>query len=333
MTGLTRRTAIAGAVAATALPLAGRGARAAGFPEKPIRTIIPIAPGGQTDVLARLLQQTIDKSKLLPQPLVIVNNAAAGGTAGTRTVRDAEADGYTIGMFHMGLLTAPAMGVVDYDHTAFDMIGQIGRTPIGLGVTESSRFKSIQDLIAAAKAKPDTITVAMNIGLLPHFVPLMFQQDAGIRLRYVQSGGGAVRLKSLLGNHTEVSLFASSEFVLFKEQGIKPLVMFSENRVADLPDVPTAREIGVKTVFEERVMAFAPKGTPRDRLDIIAKALQVALDDPEVASRLTALGIERQFVDGAKLRATLDELKGPIVTVGQEVRKAQAEQAAAEKKP
>ena len=132
MTGLTRRTAIAAAVAAATLPMAARGARASGFPEKPIRTIIPIAPGGQTDVLARLLQQTIDKNKLLPQPLVIVNNAAAGGTAGTRTVRDAEADGYTIGMFHMGLLTAPAMGVVDYDHTAFEMIGQVGRTPIGL---------------------------------------------------------------------------------------------------------------------------------------------------------------------------------------------------------
>ena len=150
----------------------------------------------------------------------------------------------------------------------------------------------------------------MNIGLLPHFVPLMFQQDAGIRLRYVQSGGGAVRLKSLLGNHTEVSLFASSEFVLYKEQGIRPLVMFSESRVPDLPDVPTAREIGVKTVFEERVMAFAPKGTPRDRLDVVAKALQAALDDPEVVSRLTALGIERQFVDGAKLRATLDDAEG-----------------------
>lgn len=331
MTRITRRTALAGAAAATMLP-AMRSARAAGYPEKPIRTIIPIAPGGQTDVLARLLQQTIDKNKLLPQPLVIVNNAAAGGTAGTRTIRDADPDGYTIGMFHMGLLTAPAMGVVDYDHTAFEMIAQVGRTPVGLGVMADSRFKTIQDLVAEAKAKPDTITVAMNIGLLPHFVPLMFQRDAGIRLRYVQSGGGAVRLKSLLGKHTEMSLFASSEFMLFKEQGVRPLVMFSEARVPELPDVPTARELGISTVFEERVMAFAPKGTPRDRLDVVAKALRAGLDDVDVVSRLQALGIERQFVEGPQLRATLDALKGPIVQVGEEVRKAQAEQAA-EKKP
>ncbi len=224
---------------------------------------------------------------LLPQPLVmIVNNAAAGGTAGTRTVRDAEADGYTIGMFHMGLLTAPAMGVVDYDHTAFEMIGQVGRTPIGLGVTASSRFKSIQDLIAEAKAKPDTITVAMNIGLLPHFVPLMFQQDAGIRLRY------AVGWRS---GAAEVTPGQSHRGLALRELGVRALRAGHqaagnvENRVPDLPDVPTAREIGINTVFEERVMAFAPKGTPRDRLDVVAKALQSALDDPEVVTQLAAL--------------------------------------------
>jgi tripartite-type tricarboxylate transporter receptor subunit TctC len=126
----------------------------------------------------------------------------------------------------------------------------------------------------------------MNIGLLPHFVPLMFQQDANVQFRYVQSGGGAVRLKSLLGGHTDTSIFASSEFVLYKDQGIRPLVMFSESRIADLPDVPTAREIGVNTVFEERVMAFAPKHTPKDRIAVLAKALEASLNDAEVVERL-----------------------------------------------
>jgi putative tricarboxylic transport membrane protein len=323
MTSTTRRTALAGAAAAAVTGTVGRGF-AATYPEKPIRTIVPIAPGGQTDVLTRLLQQTIDKMKLLPQPLVIVNNAAAGGTAGTRLIRDADPDGYTIGMFHMGLLTAPAMGVVDYDHSAFELIGQIARTPIGLGVAADSRFKSIQEVIAEAKAKPDSVRVAMNIGLLPHFVPLMFQQDVGVQFRYVQSGGGAVRLKSLLGNHTDMSIFASSEFVLYKEQGIRPLVMFSESRVGDLPEVPTARELGYKTVFEERVMSFAPKGTPKDRTDALAKAFEAAMNDPEVVERLKSLGVERQFITGAQLRGILDGLKGPIAKVGEEVRKAQA---------
>lgn len=296
------------------------------YPEKPVRMIIPIAPGGQTDVVARLLQLTIDKQKLMPQPIVVINNAAAGGTVGTRQVKESEPDGYTVGVFHMGLLTAPAMGVVDYDHGAFELIGQIGRTQIGMGGLADGRFKTIQDVVTEARAKPDTITVAMNIGLLPHFVPLMFQQDAGITFRYVQAGGGAVRLKSVLGKHTELSLFSGPEFLLFQAQGIKPLVMFSDVRAPELPDVPTAKEIGVGTVFEERIIAFAPKGTPKDRLDVVATALRAAMEDAEVAERYRGLGIDRVFIDGTKLNGHLDGLKGPISKVGEAVRKARAEQ-------
>jgi tripartite-type tricarboxylate transporter receptor subunit TctC len=328
MTKITRRYALKLAAGASALPLASGRAAGAGYPEKPVRMIVPIAAGGQTDVVARLLQTTIEKRKLLPQPIVVVNNAAAGGATGTRQVKDSEPDGYTLGMFHMGLLTAPAMGVVDYDHSAFELIGQVGRTQVGIGGLADGRFKTIQEALAAAKAKPETITVAMNIGLLPHFVPLMFEQDAGARFRYVQAGGGAVRLKSILGKHTELSLFSGPEFLLFQSQGIKPLVMFSEERMPELPDVPTAREIGVGTVFEERVIAFAPKGTLRDRIEILATALRSAMDDPEIAERFKGLGIDRVFVEGLKLRGLLDGLKGPIGKVGDAVRKARAQQGA-----
>jgi putative tricarboxylic transport membrane protein len=328
MREITRRHALRLAAAAGALTLTSGRAVSAGYPEKPVRMIVPIAAGGQTDVVARLLQTTIEKKKLLPQPIVVVNNAAAGGATGTRQVKDAEADGYTVGMFHMGLLTAPAMGVVDYDHTAFELIGQVGRTQVGIGGLADGRFKTIQEALAAAKAKPESITVAMNIGLLPHFVPLMFEQDAGARFRYVQAGGGAVRLKSILGKHTELSLFSGPEFLLFQSQGIRPLVMFSEGRLPELPDVPTAREIGVGTVFEERVIAFAPKGTSADRIEVLAAALRGAIDDPEIVERFKGLGIDRVFIEGAKLRQLLDTLKGPITKVGDAVRKARAEQGA-----
>jgi tripartite-type tricarboxylate transporter receptor subunit TctC len=325
MTEINRRQALTLAAAAGAAPLAAQSAWAA-YPEKPVRMIIPIAPGGQTDIVARLLQQIIDRKKLLPQPIVAVNNAAASGATGTRQVKDSEADGYTFGMFHMGLLTAPAMGVVDYDHGAFELIGQVGRTPVGLGTLATGRFKTIQDVITEAKAKPETITVAMNIGLLPHFVPMMFEHDAGAKFRYVQAGGGAVRLRSLLGKHTEISLFAGPEFLLFEPQGIKPLVMFSEARLSELPGVPTAKEIGVGTVFEERIIAFAPKGTPKERIDVIAGALRAAMNDPDVIERYKGLGIDHVFIDGGRLKALLDELKGPITKVGELVRKAKADQ-------
>ncbi len=326
MTMLSRRQMLTLTMAAGVVPLGHGRAWGAAYPEKPLRMIIPIAPGGQTDVVARLLQSTVDKRKLLPQPIAVINNAAAGGSTGTRQIRDSEPDGYTIGMFHMGLLTAPAMGVVDYDHSAFELIGQVGRTQVGMGVPADSRFKTIQDVLAEAKAKPDTITVAMNIGLLPHFVPLMFQQDAGVRFRYVQAGGGAVRLKSLLGKHTEISLFSGPELLLYEPQGIRPLVMFSEERAPDLPKIPTAREVGANTVFEERIIAFAPKGTPKDRIEVVAAALRTAMDDPELAERYKGLGIDGVFFDGVKLKGILDGLKGPITRVSEVVRNAKAEQ-------
>jgi tripartite-type tricarboxylate transporter receptor subunit TctC len=197
---------------------------------------------------------------------------------------------------------------------------------VGLGCLEDSRFRSIKEVLAEARSKPDTITVAMNIGLLPHFVPLMFQQDAGVRFRYVQAGGGSVRLKSILGKHTELSLFSGPEFLLYKSQGIRPLVMFSEARVPELPDVPTAREAGVPTVFEERIIVFAPKGAPRASLDLVARALRAAMEDPEVAARYKGLGIDGVFIEGPRLRTILDGLKGPITKVGDVVKQAQAEQ-------
>src|SRR5688572_10878368 len=133
MTKLTRRQSFALAAAICATARGTAPATGTTYPEKPVRMIIPIAPGGQTDVVARLLQLAIDKRKLLPQPIVVINNAAAGGSTGTRQVKESEPDGYTVGVFHMGLLTAPAMGVVDYDHGAFELIGRIGRTQVGMG--------------------------------------------------------------------------------------------------------------------------------------------------------------------------------------------------------
>ena len=115
-------------------------------------------------------------------------------------------------MFHMGLLTAPAMGVVDYDHGAFELIGQIGRTQVGMGGLADGRFKTIQDVLAEAKAKPDTITVAMNIGLLPHFVPV--DVPAGRRhqlsLRAVGRRCGAAQIGARAGTPSSRSSRARS---------------------------------------------------------------------------------------------------------------------------
>jgi tripartite-type tricarboxylate transporter receptor subunit TctC len=320
----TRRGLLACALATFGLLASPPGARAQGtYPEKPIRVIVPSAAGGSTDLVARILQLTLERIKGLPQPLAVVNNAAAGGVVGTRTIRDAEPDGYTIGVWHMGLLTAPAMGVVDYDHTAFESVAQVGRIQVGLGVREDSRFRSAKDLIEAAKAQPNTVTVATNIGLLPHFVPLMLANEAGVSFRFVQAGGGALRLKSLLGAHTEVTLFSLSELITFKASGVRPLVLFTDKRNPAAPDIPAVTEAGYRTAFDERILVLAPKGTPADRVKVLADAFRAAMDDPDLVKRFGEQGIERAFLTGPALRTALDEANAQVRAVAEEVKRQQ----------
>lgn len=321
---IDRRLLLAG-LAGAALPTPALAA----YPEKPIKVIIPVAAGGSTDLVARVLQLALERTKGLPQPIAIVNNGAAGGTVGTRMIKDAEPDGYTLGFWHMGLITAPAMGVVDYGHDAYTLVAQVGRIQVGLGVREDSPFKTVSDVIAAAKARPGEVTVATNIGLLPHFVPLMLASEAGVRFRFVQSGGGSVRLKSVLGGHTEFSLFSVPELINFKASGIRPLVVLTPERHKNLPDVPAIGEAGLKTTFEERTLVLAPKGTPPDRVKIVADALKAVLEDPEVVKRLDEQGVERLFLDGAALKTSLDASAAMVAKVAAEVKAAQA----AEKKP
>ncbi len=277
------------------------------YPEKPIRIIVPVVAGGSTDLVARLFQMTIDQKKLLPQPLVIVNNGAAGGTVGTRMIKEAEPDGYTLGIWHMGLLTAAAMGVTDYDHTAYDLVGQVGAIEVGLAVKSDSKIQSLKDLVAEAKARKGEVSAATNIGLLPHFVPLMFGREAGVEFRWVQAGGGAVRLRSVLGNHTEFSLFSVPEFVTYGPQGIRPLTVFSDSRHPRIANVPTAKEAGYNFTFSEAILWLAPKGTPQARLDVMAKAIEAAMQDADFKKRYDEQGIDPAYIPGSPLKAVLDQ--------------------------
>lgn len=297
---------------------------AAAYPDKPIRVIIPVVAGGSTDLVARVFQATMERLKTLPQPIAIVNNGAAGGVVGTRMIKDAEPDGHTIGIWHMGLLTAPAMGVVEYDHTAYELIGQIGAVPVGLAVKSDSPIKSVTDLIAAAKARPGEVTAAMNVGLLPHFVPLMLAHETGVKFRFVQSGGGALRLKSVLGSHTEFSLFSVPEFLSYGPSGIRPITLFADKRDPRVPDVGTTVEAGYKLTFGERIMVLAPKATPAARIDVLRKAFRTAAEDPENIAKLRDQGVDPVFVPGDQLKLQLDSQMVGIRAVADEIKAATA---------
>lgn len=279
------------------------------FPSQPVRVIVPTQQGGSTDNIARLFQEAIQRGGHLAQPMVVANVTGAGGTVGTRQVKDADPDGYTLGVWHTGLVTARAMEVTEYDHDGFEVIAQTGSIPLGLAVREGGPFATIEDLVEAAKARPNEIRMATNIGLTVHFVPLIFQDAAGIEFRYVQTGGGSRRLQSVLGEHTDVALFSTQEFLNYAPSGLVPIVLFAEERHPKLPDLPTAQEIGYDVAWDEAFLWLAPVGTPDEVVETIGDALEAAFSDERVQTTFEEQAMKTDFKRRDEATAMLDELR------------------------
>lgn len=293
------------AIALASLSLA---ANADSFPERPIKIIVPTNAGGEVDTMARIFQRAFQENDLLPVKTVVINLPGAGGTLGTRKIKDSPADGYTIGIWTPGIVTSKAMGIAKYDHTAFEIIGRTGYSDLGFGVNSDSEFDSIQTLIEQSKTEPRSVQVATNIGLPVHLIPLMFAESAGIDFKFIQIGGGSQRLSSILGEHTDMAMFSLLAFIQYQGAGIKPLVVLSEERTPLFPDVPTAREIGIDLVMRDTRIWLAPKGTPPERIALIAQALRQAMELPEVKQEFKSLGVHTTFGDAAELQPFLDNM-------------------------
>ena len=285
------------------------------YPEQPIKVIVPTNTGGEVDTMARIFQRAFQEHRLLPAKLAVINLPGAGGTLGSRRIKESAPDGYTIGICTPGIVTSKAMGIVNFDHNDFEIIGGTGHSSLGLGVLESSEFESMESLIGHVKESPGSVKVATNIGLPVHLVPLMFAEKVGIEFRFIQSGGGSKRMASILGKHTDLSIFSLLEFIRYKDSGIRPLVILSEERVQSFPDIPTAREIGVDVVMRDTKVWIAPKGTPANRVKRIAEALRQAMSHPEVEERFTNLGIRSHFAEEAEMRTFLEDMRKKVTPI------------------
>lgn len=298
---------------AGALALGTGNAARAEYPEQPIRIIVPTDPGGAIDGLARIFQRAFEENGIFKTPVVVVNMPGAGGTVGTRAIKDAEPDGYTIGLWHNGLVTSAAMGVTDYDHSAFSLIGSTGFVQTGLGVLAEGKVGSFEDMLAKAKAGEGNIKVAVNIGLPVHFIPLMVSEANGGGMRMVQAGGGAKRLASVLGGHTDTALFSVQELIKFQESGLKPVVVFARERVPELPDVPTAQEKGIDVLASDARIWLAPAGVPADRMTVLRDAFAAAMQDEKVRTQLESFGITPSFVNEADMVAELNRVRAEVM--------------------
>jgi len=265
-------------LAALSLVLIPGLASAQDYPNKPIRWIIPYNPGGGTDSSARILQIAIEQNKLLPQPLAAVNVGGAGGSIGARQVKDAPPDGYTILIHQAALLIQEAAGISDFGLKNFEPIVSINAQCMVAGVFEGSPYTTYKQLIDDAKAKPRSVVWGGNIGSANHMaIAAMERGTPGSEFKKVQIGGAAESFAALKGKIINVGNFGIGEIVAYRGAGLKPLAVLSEARDPAIPDVPTAKELGYDAVFCNEHNLYAPKGTPPERIAVLARAFTKAL--------------------------------------------------------
>lgn len=289
------------------------------YPARPIKLVIPFGPGGGSDTFGRIIKRGIDEAELLPQPFVIINRPGGSATIGSRYVRDAKPDGYTLLLLHDAIITAKYSGKVNYGPEAFQPVASTGEIGMVIVVKESSRFETLTDLLQECKENPDTVTNGVNLGAPTHFAGLQLEQAfEGAKFRFTQSGDGADRVQKLVGDHIEVSSFSVSEYVSFQSQGIRAVAYLGAERCDALPEVSTAREQGIDVVDSNRRYWWFPKGTPQECTDYIAGVLQKAMQTEHVRDRLAELKMEPNFLQGQEFADYIDNQVAAAQKVGEQ---------------
>jgi len=244
------------------------GAQAAEWkPTKPIQFVVPYAPGGGSDVLARSIENVIKTEKLCPSPLVVINQAGGSGTIGMTTVAQSPGNVHMLMTFISGQVTAPLVagkGVATFHDLT--LICCLALDEQLIVVKTDSPFKTIEDVVAAAKQRPGAVTIGGTAtGQEDQLCNRLFERAAGIKLRYIPFNSGGECITALLGGHVEMIWANPSEFVpQWEAKMVKPIVVAKETRISLLPDVPTFKEKGYGVTFKFFRGIAAPPGIPAE---------------------------------------------------------------------
>jgi tripartite-type tricarboxylate transporter receptor subunit TctC len=291
---MQRRIVLAAAVVAAATAT-GVHAQAA-WPAKPITYIVPFGAGGTTDILARMI--TVKAGPALGATFVIENKPGAGGGVGSDFTAKAAPDGYTIqgGTVSSHAINASLYSKLPYDPVKnFQPITMIGSMPNILVVRSDSPYQSVQDVIAAIKARPGGISYASSgNGTSQHLSGVFFEQTSGGKMVHVPYKSSAESLNALLGGQGPEIIFENLAPALPHIQAgkLRALGVTSDKRASMLPDIPAISETmpGFSVVSWQAV--FAPAGVPKPVVDKLSAELIKAINDPEMKARLVAQGIE-----------------------------------------
>ena len=284
------------AIGAMAVPGLGvKQARAAGYPERPIKIIVPFAPAGPTDIMARILGTHLGEA--IGGTVIIENRAGAGGNIGIGAAAHAEPDGYTLLITSSAYVVNPGLyAKIPYDpYKDFAPIAELGTSPNVIVVSPKLGINSIAELIARAKADPNELNYASpGIGTTPHLSMELLKIVGGIQITHVPFSGAAPAIQAVLGGTTQIACAALPPARPLIESGaLKALAITGARRWFDLPDVPTMVELGYRDFIADTFQGFlAPAKTAPAIVELLSMKSVEILKTPKIAEQLRNDGFE-----------------------------------------
>ena len=319
---MKRLLVLATACAVLALSVWGfSAAPAAEFPDQGriITVIVPYPPGGATDISARMVAEVMKNE--LRTSIQVVNRPGATTQVGMTELVRAKPDGYTIAA---SALAAVNLTYLDperkaiYTSKSFQPLGNISIPPVVISVKADSPYKTLQDLVAASKAKPETLKIASS-GVLSnnHLAILLFQKASGHRLAIVHFDGGPAGMNALLGGHVDATVGVLPEVLSqFRGGTIRPLGVMDKQESKFLPGVKTLEAQGYKVYHYGATGLAAPGGTPRPVVNILTGALKKACEDEGFLKKMDEMGFPIQYMDPdeyAKFWSDIDQNVAPLI--------------------
>jgi tripartite-type tricarboxylate transporter receptor subunit TctC len=275
--------------------ISSAGAHGADYPAKAITIIVPFAPGGSNDIVARAIGQKLNED--WGQPVVVDNRPGAGGVIGSEFVARAAPDGYTLLLVSSTFTINPAVKTnLPFDVAKdFVPVARIGQSPLLLAASNSFPANSVSELIVLAKAKPGSINYASaGPGSINQIAAELLALSSGIKLTHVPYRGGALAINDLVGGHVDVYVSSMPQILQIVRNGqAKALAVTSTQRSPSLPDTPTMREAGVRDYEASSWWGIvAPAGTPPDIVEALNNEINKALSTEQMIKFLTSEGAE-----------------------------------------
>ncbi|MEM9139895.1 MAG: tripartite tricarboxylate transporter substrate binding protein [Pseudomonadota bacterium] len=311
--------ALAGTVAGVFAVAAPAPSQAAELSCDTAQLIVPWKAGGGTHVIFSIFEKTIAEMDIEPK-IQVVTVPGQGGNKGAKQAAKAKPDGCTLFAIHQSAITSFLNGRIDFQYDGFETVANLTMTPDIIGAGKDVPYKNFEEFAAYAKANPGAIKAGTTFGSTSHFIWLLLAKEMGVEFSYVPYDGTAERMQALLSGAIDMGALNVASGSKHLESGaLQGFAIAAPERAKQLPDMPTLQELGVDMTFALERGIVAPKGTPKEIVDLWAGVFKAAAENPDLMAQLDAKGTGLRYQGPDDFRAWADGIFGDYKAVAVEI--------------